>query len=54
VPLTATPNVDNANRREAKGKKLNYNLCVIFLQKGIVFVFFKLLEHIPSTELCVG
>jgi hypothetical protein len=38
--LIATPNVDNANRRQKKGKKLNYKLCVILMQKGIlVFVF---------------
>jgi hypothetical protein len=39
APLIATPNVDNANRRQKNGKKLNYKLCVIFMQKGIVFVF---------------
>jgi hypothetical protein len=39
APLIATPNVDNANRREEKGKKPNYKLRVILLQKGIVFIF---------------
>jgi hypothetical protein len=39
APLIATPNLDNANRRQKKGKKLNYMLHVILMQKGIVFVF---------------
>ncbi len=38
MPLIATPNVDNANRRQKKGKKLNCKLCVILKQNGIVFV----------------
>jgi hypothetical protein len=37
--LIATPNVDNANRRQEKGRKLNNKLCVICMQKGIVFIF---------------
>jgi hypothetical protein len=36
--LIATPNVDNANRRQKKGKKLNYKLRVTLMQKGIVFI----------------
>jgi hypothetical protein len=39
APLIATPNVDNANGRQEKSKKLNYKLHVICMQKGIVFVF---------------
>ncbi len=42
--LIATPNVDNANRRQQKGKKLNYKLCVTLMQKGIVFVFANYLD----------
>jgi hypothetical protein len=33
VPLIATPNVDNAKRRQQNGKKLNYKLHVILMQK---------------------
>jgi hypothetical protein len=39
APLIATPNVDNANRRQKKGKKLNYKPREILMQKGIVFIF---------------
>jgi hypothetical protein len=39
APLTATPNVDNTNRRQEKGKKLNYKLPVTYMQKGTVFIF---------------
>jgi hypothetical protein len=46
VPLIATPNVDNANRRQKKGKKLNYKPCVIFMQKGIVFIFANFLNDV--------
>jgi hypothetical protein len=46
APLIATPNVDNANRRQKKGKKLNYKLRVILMQKGIVFVFANYLDDV--------
>jgi hypothetical protein len=39
VPLIATLVVDNANRRQEKGKELNYKLHVILVQKGKVFIF---------------
>jgi hypothetical protein len=44
--LIATPYVDNANRRQKKGKKLNYKLCVILMQKGIVFFFANYLDNV--------
>ena len=44
--MIATPNVDNANRRQKKGKKLNYKLRVILMQKGIVFVFVDYLDDV--------
>jgi hypothetical protein len=44
APLIATPNVDIANRRQEKSKKLNYKLHVILMQKGIVFVFANYLD----------
>jgi hypothetical protein len=45
--LIGTPNVDNANRRQKKGKKLNYKLRVILMQKGIVvFVFANYLDGV--------
>jgi hypothetical protein len=45
--LIATPNVDNANRRQKKDKKLNYKLCVILMQKGIVvFIFANYLDNV--------
>jgi hypothetical protein len=41
--LIATPNVDNANRRQ----KLNYKLHVILMQKGtVVFVFANYLDDV--------
>ncbi len=44
--LIATSNVDNANRRQ-KRQKLNYKLCVILMQKGIVvFVFANYLNDV--------
>ncbi len=39
--MTATPSLNNANRRQKKGKKLNYKLCVILMQKGIVVFIFE-------------
>jgi hypothetical protein len=36
--LIATPNVDNANRRQKKRQKLNYKLRIILMQKGIVVI----------------
>jgi hypothetical protein len=45
--LIATPNVDNANRRQKKRQKLNYKLHVILMQKGIVvFVFADYLDNV--------
>jgi hypothetical protein len=45
--LIATPNVDNANRRQKKGNKLNYKLHVILMQKGIaVFIFANYLDNV--------
>ncbi len=45
--MIATPNVDNANRRQWKGKKLNYKLRVILMQKEIVvFLFANYLDDI--------
>jgi hypothetical protein len=45
--LIATPNVDNANRRQKKGKKLNYKLRAILMQKGIVvFIFANYLDDV--------
>ena len=44
--LIATPNVDNANRRQKKGKKLNYKLHVILMQNGIVFIFANYLDNV--------
>jgi hypothetical protein len=44
--LIATPNVDNAHRRQQKGKKLNYKLHVIIMKKGIVFVFANYLDDV--------
>ncbi len=32
--------MDNANRRQQKGKKFNYKLRVILMQKGIVVLIF--------------
>jgi hypothetical protein len=45
--LIATPNVDNANGRQKKGKQPNYNALVILMQKGIVvFVFANYLDDV--------
>jgi hypothetical protein len=44
--LIATPNVGNANRRQKRGKKLNYKLCVIIMQKGIVFWIANYLDDV--------
>jgi hypothetical protein len=33
APLIATPNVDDTNRRQKKGKKLNNKLRAILMQK---------------------
>jgi hypothetical protein len=44
--LIATPNVDNANRRQKKGKKLNYKRRVILMQEGIVFIFANCLDDV--------
>jgi hypothetical protein len=44
--LIATANEDNANRRQMKGKKLNYKLLVILMQKGIVFIFANYLDNV--------
>jgi hypothetical protein len=46
MPLIATPNVDNANTRQKKGKKPNYKLHLILMQKGIVFVFANCLDDV--------
>ncbi len=45
--MIATPNVDNANRKQKKGKSLNYKLYVILVQKGIVvFVFANYIDNV--------
>jgi hypothetical protein len=45
--LIATPNIDNANRRQKEKQKLNYRLRVILMQKGIVvFVFANYLGNV--------
>ena len=44
--MIATPNVDNANKRQKKVKKLNYKLHVILMQKGIVFIFANYLDDV--------
>jgi hypothetical protein len=46
APLIATPYVDNANRRQKKGKKLTYKLRVILIQNGIVFIFANYLDDV--------
>jgi hypothetical protein len=52
--LIATPNIDNANRRQEKGKKLNYKLRVILTQKGIVFVFANYLDNLLVWNYAMG
>jgi hypothetical protein len=42
APLISTPNVNNANRRQKKGKKQH----VICMQKGIVIVFANYLDDV--------
>jgi hypothetical protein len=54
VPLIATPDVDNANRRQEKGKKLNYKLCVIRIQNGIVFIFANYLDKVVVRNYAIG
>ncbi len=45
--MIATPNVDNANRRQKRRQTLKYKLCVILMQKGIiVFVFANYLDNV--------
>ncbi len=45
--LIATPNVDNANRRQKKRQKLNYKLRVILTQKvRVAFVFANYLDDV--------
>jgi hypothetical protein len=44
--LIATPNVDNANRRQKNDKKLNYKLCVILMEKRIVFIYVNYLDDV--------
>jgi hypothetical protein len=44
--MIAIPNVDNANRIQKKGKKLNYKLHVILMQNGIVFIFANYLDNV--------
>jgi hypothetical protein len=52
--LIATPNVDNANRTREKGKKLNYKLHVISVQKGIVFDFANYLDGVLVWNYAIG
>ncbi len=53
--LIAILNVNKANKRQEKGKKLNKQLRVIHMQKGIIeFIFCNLPGQIPSTEFCNG
>jgi hypothetical protein len=54
APLIVTPNVDNANRRQEKGKKLNYKLHVICVQKGIVFIFAGYLDRALVRNYAIG
>jgi hypothetical protein len=45
--MIATPNVDNAIKKTKERQKLNYKLCVILMQKGIVvFVFANYLDNV--------
>ncbi len=52
--MIAITNVDNANRRQKKGKKLNYKLRVILMQKGIVFVFANYLDNVLVWNYPIG
>ncbi len=54
VPLIATPNVDNANRRQEKSKKLNYKLHAICVQIGIVFDFANNLDGVLVRNYAIG
>jgi hypothetical protein len=52
--LIATPNVDNANRRQKKGKKLNYKLRVILMHKGKVLFFANYLDNVLVWNYAMG
>jgi hypothetical protein len=52
--LIAIPYVDNANRRQKKGTKLNYKLRVILMDKGIVFVFANYLDNVLVWNYAMG
>jgi hypothetical protein len=52
--LIATPNVDNANRRQVKDKKLNYKLRGFCMQKRIVFVFENYLDKVLVRNYAMG
>jgi hypothetical protein len=54
VPLIVTPNVNNANRRQEKDKKLNCKLCGICVQKGIVFIFANNLNGVLEQNYSIG
>ncbi len=54
MPLIATPNVDNVNRRQEKGKKLNYKLHKICMQKEILFVFANYLDNVLVWNYAIG
>ncbi len=54
MPLIATPNLDNTNRSQKKGKKLNYKLCVMCMQKRIVFVFTNYLNGVLVQNSAIG
>jgi hypothetical protein len=55
VPLIAAPNVDNANRRQEKGKKLklDYKLRVIHIKKGKVFIL-NYLDEVLVQSYAIG
>jgi hypothetical protein len=54
APLIATPNEDNANRRQKNGKKLSYKLRVILILKGIVFIFANYLDNVLVWNFAMG
>ncbi len=54
APSIASPNVDNANCRQEKDKKLNYKLRVICMQKGIVFIFANYLDKVLVQNHAIG